>query len=270
MRLGPTLTTCILLGLAPVAQAEAPAAAPSVTVKTHDPGAARVIGALLTDEHYWDGAWRRTYTGRSYDEIRMKEVEHGFLPRITGEGGRDVPGDVIAEVIFQHFDELPAHLAPAERALNLGRGHDAHVGAEYSDSWFFLDVPFMYIEFSWRLYRARTPTGSLLWFEKLTPAIAGAETWSRYQTRIDAARATVDRKPVFGSIVEPTEAYGLFIVEPGAVHESRVTFVARVLFGAETGWLASYASQVAIFLRTALAQAFDAALAISMEHARPE
>lgn len=267
--IAPTLAT--LLALAPAALAEdpgsvgAPADALPVSVKTHDPAAARVIRSLLGDPAYWEGAWRRTYTGRSYDEIRMRELDRGFLPMITGEGQRDVPQDVIEEVIFEHFVELPAHLAPAERVVNLGQGHDPTVGADYSDTWFFFDVPFMYIELTWRLYRMRDASGaSLLWFEKLTPAMAGPATWTRYQARIDAARETVDRKALFGNIVEPSEVYGLFRIAPGEVHESRVTFVAHVHFGPETGWLASQASQIALFLRTALAQAFDAAVAISV------
>jgi len=274
MRTWISATSALLLALVPAAQADEPeasetAAAPaSLVVRTHDPVAASVVGALLTDPSYWEGAWQRTYTGRSYDEIRMKEVEQGFLPMISGEGGQDVPQEVIEGVIFEHFVDLPAHLDPARLVVNLGQGHDPAIGADYSDSWFFLDVPFMYIEFSWRLYRTRTDSGrSLLWFEKLTPAMAGAETWAGYQSRIDTARASLDRRPIFGSIVEPTEFYGLFIVEPGQVQESRVTFVARVFFGPETGWLASYASQIGIFLRTALAQAFEAALTISVERA---
>lgn len=273
MRTWLTAASAILLALLPAAQAnetpEAVTSAPtrSVSLQTHDPAAARVVDALLTDPSYWEGAWRKTYTGRSYDEIRLKEIDRGFLPLITGEGGADVPQAVIESVIFEHFVEMPEHLAPARLVVNLGRGHDQVVGADYNDTWFFLDVPFMYIEFSWRLYRTRTASGSsLLWFEKLTPEIAGAETWARYQSRIVTARASTSRRSIFGSVVEPSEIYGLFMVEPGREQESRVTFVAHVLFGPETGWLASYASQLAIFLRTALAQAFDAALAISISH----
>ena len=117
MRTWLAATSVVLWTLVPAAQANetpvagAPAPTRSVSLQTHDPAAGRVVDALLSDPSYWEGAWRKTYTGRSYDEIRLKEIDRGFLPLITGEGGADVPQAVIESVIFEHFVEMPEHLA---------------------------------------------------------------------------------------------------------------------------------------------------------------
>lgn len=252
------------------AQGDGVAAAPfgqAVTAPTRDLAAGEVLRAILTDPDYWDDAWSRRYEGKLYDEIRFVEIERGYVPMITGEGGRDLPNQVVEDAVFVHFDELPRHIGLVKRMAFLDRGHDPLVGHDYADAYLLFDASFFYIRFHYRLYRARDESGRrVLWFEKLTPDMPGPERWKRYgKRRSDLEAALSLRGAPFGAILEPEELFGVFLVEPGRVHASRVTFVARLAFDKEASWLAGYASQLPWVLRVALAKAFEAAVAICVE-----
>ncbi|MCB9742723.1 MAG: hypothetical protein H6741_20650 [Alphaproteobacteria bacterium] len=212
----------------------------------------------------WSGTWQRhTYDDRLFQEVRLAEIEEGYLPMIRGEGGQDVPQAVIAEVIYRHFDQLPQQSSWVKHVENLGEGFDPVIGAPYVDTYFHLDSVFMYVAFTWRVYRGVDAQGrDVLWFEKLQPEAVDAATWRRYQGRVAVIQDQLAGRWVGNAVVEPEEVYGVFVVEPGERYESRVTFVANLTFASEDSWLAAYATKLPFVLRMAVGEVFEAAVKI--------
>ncbi len=263
MRIRILLPLLILLAL-PRPAAAMEALAHGVVLRMHDPQAATVINQILTDPAYWQDARRDTYDDELYDELRLKEVEMGLVPMVAGEGDRDLPREVIEDVIFTGFEALPAHIDLAKRVVHLGQGYDPKVGADYVDTFFYLDLKLLYLTASWRVYRTRDAgERSILWFEKLPEETLPEAVRAAYQQRIQEASGSVDRRRgLFGSLNKPAELYGMFLIEDGRRHQSRVTFVARLVFGPEASWLTAYASQLPFVVRAALKGAFDASVGL--------
>lgn len=237
------------------------------SVRTHDDHAAQVLSDILADPHYWDDAWVKRYSNRSYEEVRFKEVGLGFVPMIAGDGGTDVPHDVVSRVAFSQFDQLPRHINIIRKVAYLGRGYDQTVGAEYTDTYFFLDGTIIYVAFSWRMYRKHDPENgrTVLWFEKLPTSAVEVPTMAKYQQTIDQTLAGIDQRSVLNQIAEPTEVFGMFVLDPGQKHDTYVTFVAKMDFGQDTSWVVRWGSQLRFVLRAGLQQAFEGSVAICLD-----
>jgi hypothetical protein len=237
------------------------------SVRMHDPTAQTTLNSILTDANYWDDAWQKQYKDRSYDEIRFKDLDLGFVPMISGDGNMDISHKAASKVAFTGFDNLPKHLPLAKKVVYLGQGYDEAVGAEYTDTFLFVDIKFLYAAFTWRMYRQHDEaTGfTTLWFELLPDNLLSPEKQASYQATIDDATAQVSRRSMFSQVASPKELYGMFVLQPGVEHETRVVFVARLTFGQEVGWVVRWGSQLQVVLRMALQQAFEAAVALCVD-----
>ncbi|MBT3220463.1 MAG: hypothetical protein HN348_15360 [Proteobacteria bacterium] len=237
------------------------------SVKTHNINAAKILSDILADPHYWEGAWVKKYSNRSYEEVRFKEVGRGFVPMIAGDGGTDVAHDVVSRVAFSQFSDLPKHISMMRKVVYLGQGYDPTIDAEYTDTYFFLDGTIIYVAFSWRMYRKHDPQTdrTVLWFEKLPTSAVDLDTMAAYQQTIDQTLASINLRSVFNQVAEPTEVFGMFVLDPGKKHDTYVTFVAKMDFGEDTSWLIRWGSQLRFVLRAGLQHAFEGAVAICLD-----
>ena len=130
-----------------------------------------------------------------------------------------------------------------------------------------LDFGLFYARQVQRMYRYDLTDGrTLLAFERLTPALTDPATWRRYLAARDAAekraRNRGDLRSVFGSIVDIDILFGVFIVEPGRTHTTRISLIAEIGFSSENSWLGSVGSKMPPVIRSGLRGGFDASVAV--------
>jgi hypothetical protein len=252
----------------------APAAASlgsEVDVDMRYSAGATMMNRMLAEDDFWSDAhkWEFDDAKHWYDRIMLKPVDHGYVPMISGEGSQDLPHDVVADIVFSKMNRLPLYMSGAKAVHNLGGGYDERIGAPYQDSFFFLDLTLFYVTYSQRMYRKHDEeTGqTFLWFEKLTPDFVDAETWKKYQAATQKVSEGVDKRWAFGSILEIDQIYGMFIVGKGRKRESRVTFVSKLAFGDDAGFIAKAGSQMKSVLKAGLKSGFVASVNIAnFEH----
>ena len=116
----------------------------AVTIKAHNANANTQLNQALSDPGFWEGSWAKTYTDKTYDQIKMKPLDSGYFPMIGGEGGQDFDHDVVSHVVFNRQTELPKYMSGAKAVVPLGRGIDSEVGAEFNDVFLVLDLTFFY------------------------------------------------------------------------------------------------------------------------------
>lgn len=236
-----------------------------VKMRTHPEGQS-TLNRILTDTAFWADAWKKTYAGELYDEIRLKSTDSGYVPMITGEGDMDFPHEVVADTVWFRNKDLPKYMSGAKVVLPLTSGYDPVVGAEFRDSFYILDLSVFYGYFPQRMYRKHDPATNktVLWFEKLDATYVDAATWTSYQTRMKTAIDGVNRRwPPFNAMIEVSDVYGMFVVQPGATRESRVSFVSKITFDKGTGLVAQWGSQIPSVIRAGLQAGFDASVAIA-------
>lgn len=271
-------TTLALIGLlgAPAALANLPsapdpaeipeysgAATGDVNVEMRYGEGAKMLNRMINEQGFWGDADVNTYNKELYDEIRLKPVSDGFVPMITGESDEDIPHDVVADIVFGQMNALPAYMDGAKAVETLGYGTDSKYGLPYVDSYFILDMSFLYVVYPQRMYRKKVGDRTFLWFEKLDASFVDEATWAEYQAKIKKTQDAQSFRRLFGSIVEVKQIYGIFIVGPGAEKESRVTFVSKLIFGDDAGFLATFGSKLKPVLRGGLQSGFDASVKIA-------
>lgn len=226
----------------------------------------QVLNGILTDTAYWSGADVSTYSDKSFDEIRLKQTSSGYVPMITGEGDQDFPHDVVSYVVFKRNTDLPKYMSGAKAVVLLGSGFDSTIGAEYRDCFYILDLTVMYAYFPQRMYTKHDDAANrtVLWFEKMDAGFVDAATWSGYESKMQAALDGMDKRwPPFNSVVPVDTVYGMFVVEPGKTRESRVSFVSKIGFASDAGFMANFGSQLPMVLRSGLKSGFNASVAIA-------
>jgi hypothetical protein len=224
------------------------------------------LNRILSDSAFWADAWKRTYTDKLYDEIRLKSTESGYVPMITGEGLQDFDHDIVADVVYLRNKDLPKYMSGAKVVMPLGSGFDPVVGAEYRDSFYILDLTVFYGYFAQRMYRKHDPVANqtVLWFEKMNASFVDAAVWTAYGKQMQASLDNLERRwPPFNALIEVSDIYGMFVVEPGATHTSRVSFVSKLSFEKGTGFVAQWGSQLPPVVRAGLMAGFDASVAIA-------
>ena len=254
------------MGLLLLVALETVGATTGLNVRTRNAEAQDVLNKILVDDSYWADAWKQTYDDELYDELRLKSTVTGYVPMITGEGNEDFPHDVVTDTIFFKNLELPKYMSGAKVILPLATGYDKTVGAEYRDCFYILDLTVFYGYFPQRMYRRHDPVTNrtVLWFEKLGPTFVDATTWSTYQVKMTNALDHLERRwAPFNALIEVTEVYGMFVVEPGRVHESRVSFVSKIVFGEGTGLVAKWGSQMPMVIKSGIKAGFDASVEIA-------
>jgi len=75
----------------------------------------------------------------------------------------------------------------------------------------------------------------------------------------------MSRRVIMNSVVEADSVYGMFIVEPGETRESRVTFISKIGFDDNGGWMARMGSRLPPVLRSGLKSGFNASVRIARE-----
>jgi hypothetical protein len=256
----------------PAPDAPVAVAAPTpqrVHLQTRNAEAEKVLNAALTDAAYWNGASKATYEDKSWDEIRLKQLNTGYLAMISGEGGQDFDHDVVVDVVFSKQTKIPQHTDGAKAVVQLGTGTDPVNGMPYTDTFFYLDFEAFYGVYAQRMYRETEPNGrTVLWYEKLDEHFVDPATWAQYQEKIAAAKDGVDRRWVLGSVIEVGDIFGMFVVEPGHTKKSRVTFITKIVFGANSGWIAKTGSQLPVVIKAGLKSGFRSCVELAQEEQR--
>lgn len=243
-----------------------PSATDPVELECYSAEAEQVCEAALTQPTYWNDAEIKTYSGKDYDEIRLKPTDDGFVPMITGEGGMDFDADVVADVVFRNQNRLPDKMSGAKVVEYFGSGYDKKIGAEYTDAYFMLDLTLFYATFVQRMYKKQDGEKTVLWFEKLTPEMVSSETWASYEKQQEHLESELSLRWAFGSVLRLDDIYGMFIITPGENHQSRITFVSKLKFGDDAGFIARAGSQMRGVLRSGLKSGFSASVEIAKEN----
>lgn len=233
------------------------------TLVTHDDEAGRLMTRALAGTGFWQGAQIKPYSDKLYDEVRLQELDQGYLARVTGEGDRDFDHEVVVRTVFDSMGRLPTVEDGAKAVEELGKGTDPKVGLEYRDAFYYLDFTLFYGTYLQRMYKLQDGDRTLLYFEKLRPEIAGAATWSRYQTRIGQIIDGVKRRALFNGIQEVSQIYGVFEVAPGKTRKTRVTFTTKVFFGEGAGMVARMGSDMPPVIKAGLRSGFESCVAIA-------
>ena len=237
----------------------------SLDLKLRNPEGQEVLNKILDDQAFWSGAWIKTYDGHTYDEIRLKELPSGYVPMITGEGLKNFDHAVVADIVFLQNTRLPKYMDGAKIIMDLGKGYDETIGAEYRDSFYVLDLTAFYGTFPQRMYRKHDPTTNttVLWFEKLDASFVPAATWTNYEAAMTKAIDEMPKGWLFSSVVPVDKVYGMFVVQPGKTYTSRVSFVSKLTFGEDAGWIAKFGSQLPGVLKAGLRSGFGASVAMA-------
>lgn len=260
------LLAALLLFPTMLAHATPSALAESAKIECYSDEAEQVCEAALTQGAYWGDAEIKTYSEKEYDEIRLKPTDDGFVPMITGEGGMDFNHDVVADVVFRNQDKLPQKMSGAKAVEYLGSGFDSKIGAEYTDAYFMLDLTLFYATFKQRMYKRKDGDTTVLWFEQLRPEMTGSEKWAAYEKRQKEIEDNLSLRWAFGSVLRLADIYGMFVVSKGEGHTTRITFVSKMEFGEDAGFIAQVGSQMRSVLRSGLKSGFLASVEIAKEN----
>ena len=226
---------------------------------------AALLSKALTQPNFWAGATIDKYQGELYDEIRLKPQPQGYFNMITGEGREDFSHEQVVSTVFKHQDKLPKHMAGAKATPYIRRGHCDIVGADYVDMYFLGDFDFFYGEYIQRMYRIDLPDGrTACAFERMFENQVGPATWEKFNAVREKTLANVDlRWGVFNSVVPLTEAFGMYLSEPGTKHTTRVTLIAKLRFGSESGFIAKMGSELPFVLKAGMQSGFTASVEIA-------
>ncbi|RME28273.1 MAG: hypothetical protein D6798_02770 [Deltaproteobacteria bacterium] len=256
-------STLALLSAAPVAALFRPSRGLALPrLVTHDAEAGPLLTRALTDSSFWKSGTVQRYTDRLYDEVRLVELDEGYLARVSGEGGRDFKFETVVSTIFDNMQRLPEVEDGAMAVERLGEGTDPLVGLPFVDSFYYLDFTLFYGTYAQRMYKLIDDERTILYFEQLRPPVAGSR-WSTYQARIDEVVARVDRRALFNAIVPVSQVFGMFVVEPGQRYSTRVSFTTKIHFGAGTGFIARVGSQMPPVIKAGLRSGFESCVAIA-------
>ncbi len=237
----------------------------AVNIRLHNAEAQQVLNRALADDGYWADANQSTYSKQTYDEIRLKKNDNGYVPMITGEGDQDYDPEVVADIVFRRNVDLPRFMSGADAVVRLGSGYDAKVGAEYADSFYLLDFTLFYGHFTQRMYKKYDESTKqwIMWFEKLDESFVSGPKWMAYQAKVAKSLENHDRRWLFNGYQEVTDVYGMFVVHPGQERQTRVTFVSKLSFGEGSGFIAKAGSKMPSVIKAGLKAGFDGCVAIA-------
>lgn len=250
------------LGASSLAMVLGPRLAWGRRLTTTDDTAGRLLSGALDEPGFWEGASVKTWDDRLYDEFRLKELDQGYLAMVTGEGDFDFTPETVVRTVFDNMQRLPEVEDGAKAVVRLGEGVDPVSGLPFVDSFYYLDFTLFYGVYSQRMYKLVESGRTILYFEKLTTQMAGA-SWPAYDKRIIETVEGVRRRALFNGVTPVSQIFGMFVVEPGQVRKSRVTFVTKIHFGEGTGALARMGSEMPMVIRAGLQSGFESCVAIA-------
>jgi hypothetical protein len=118
------------------------------------------------------------------------------------------------------------------------------------------------------MYKINNDERTILYFEKLDESFVDADTWASYQAKIKTVSDEVKlRWAPLNSVVPLEVVYGLYIVSPGQTHSTRVTFVSKIGFAEDAGWLINFASELPAVIKSGLKSGFKGCVNVAAERA---
>jgi len=250
----------ILLGLPKIGMAR------NYQFSLHNKEGQRILLDSLNNPNFWDGIEVERPTDALYDEFKIKPLDQGYLTHVSGEGQTNFEAEHVVATVLHLQDKLPRHMAGAKAMPYISKGMDSSFGVEYTDLLFLGDMDFFYCEYYQRMYRYDMPDGrTICAFERMTKEQVGAELWNKYLRIRESTLQTVDLRWMLNDIVPVTEAFGMYIVEPGDRFDTRVTLTAKLRFGSGTGLLAQWGSEIPYLVRSGTLNGFDASVAVAKE-----
>lgn len=225
--------------------------------------AEQVTRSALENAAYWGDAEVKTYNNKNYDQIRLKPTDDGWVPMISGEGQMDFRHEVVAETVFFHQNRLEQLMSGAKAVRYLDRGYDNTIGAEYADAYFMLDLTVFYATFTQRMYKKTEGETTVLWFEQLRPEMVTPAKWASYAEKQKQIEDSLSLRWAFGSVLRLSDVYGMFVVQPGDNRSTRITFVSKMEFGEDAGFIAQVGSQMRSVIRAGLKSGFDACVQVA-------
>jgi hypothetical protein len=238
---------------------------PGVTLPMRSPTAASVTTQAVSTSAFWSDASVTEADGEVYDQIRLRPLTDGYFTLITGEGHSDFPHEVVVDTALHLQERLPAIEDGAVAITILGEGTDDRTGLPYVDTLFFLDFTLFYGIYIQRSYRLDADGRTFVFFERLDADFVDADTWARYQAGRQAAIDGAQLRWMLNRVVDIEEVFGTFIVEPGEVQTTRVSFLVRLRFGDDAGQLARLASELPPVLKLGLQSGFANCVRIAAE-----
>ena len=222
-----------------------------------DQTAAAVTTQAVVDPAFWAAASRASYTGKAYDQLRLRPMDKGYFSLITGEGHASYAHEVVVNTAYRYQDRLPRIEDSAIAIDILAEGTDPRSGLPYVDTLFFLDFSLFYGIYLQRSYRLDVGEHTYVFFETLRSDFVDAATWKRYRQQLDRRVETADLRWLLNKVIELESVYGTFIIEPGTVHSTRISFLVQVKFGEQAGLLAKIGSEMPLVLRQGLQTGFE-------------
>ena len=151
-------------------------------LQIHNRKGATILSDVLSNQMYWEGASKATYTDQYYDEIRLRSQEQGYLAFVSGEGKQHFDVEDVANTIFANQDIIPQFMPSLKSAKYLGSGVDPTNGYAYNDIYFLADLKVMYISIALRTYKIQYDADTFLCpIEKITEKMVDEDTWQQYQ-----------------------------------------------------------------------------------------
>ena len=75
-------------------------------LQIHNQRGANILSDVLSNQLYWEGASKATYTDQYYDEIRLRSEGKGYLAFVSGEGKQHFDVQDVANTIFANQNRL--------------------------------------------------------------------------------------------------------------------------------------------------------------------
>ena len=250
----------LLLGLPRVAEAG------KADFKLHNKVGQKILLDSLNNRNFWDGIEVERPADALYDEFKIKPLGQGYLTHVSGDGQTNFTQEQVVVTVLYLQDKLPRHMAGAKAMPYISKGIDPNFGVEYTDLLFLGDMDFFYCEYYQRMYRYDLPDGrTICAFERMDESRVGSDLWNEYLRIRKQTLSTVELRWMFNDIVPVTEAFGMYIVEPGDRYDTRVTLTAKLRFGSGTGLLAQWGSEIPYLVRSGTLNGFDASVAVAKE-----
>ena len=227
----------------------------------------KVLLDSLNNPNFWSGIEVERPTDQLYDEFKLKSLDQGYLTHVSGEGKTNFTHQQVVDTVLHLQDKLPKHMPGAKAMPYISKGFDSQFNVEYTDLLFLGDMDFFYCEYYQRMYHYKIPDGrTICAFERMGQHQVGDALWNKYLAIKKKTLETVElRWYPLNDIVPVTEAYGMYIVEPGDQYSTRVTLTAKLRFGSGTGILAQWGSEIPYLIRSGTLNGFNASVAVAKE-----
>ena len=243
----------------------------ALSLQLHHQRGSQVLSDVLSNDSYWANASKDMYVGQHYDEIRLQPMDAGYLAFVSGEGKQDFEAEDVANTIFAHQNLIPQFMPSLKSACYLESGIDSFNGYPYNDIYFLADLKILHISVALRTYKIQVGAHHFICpIEMITPEMVSSSTWKNYQELYQQQVQKVQPLPFYQTIVEPAFVFGMYVVEPGQVRQSRVTLVTQLAIRSEDSFLAAMASELPFFLKQGMQVGFESSVLACHAYAKEQ